>query len=309
MKLSETDKKLLNVIQEDDMGVARVSKVASRVKLSTSTVKTKLNKFEKLGIIKGYSAIIDPYKVGKKLLAFKLGRKKFDKSEDLDVIGKKLASMPEVQEVYYAVGNWNYIIKFRVKDETEFTKVAPRIGIMLDVCKGLIAPRCFKEDYKIHVDSTDPDLKLKPVDKKILNIVQESDMAAPRTTKIAHKMKLPPSTVNTKIEKFKKLGIIKGFSAVIDSEKLGRSVVAFKFGAKKFKNTSDLEKIGKKLSGINKVQEVFFLVGEWDYITKMRIKDEEEYAKVAPNIAILVDRCEGMIAPKCFKESRKIIVR
>lgn len=153
------------------------------------------------------------------------------------------------------------------------------------------------------------DLELKDIDKKLLNLIQEEDMAVPSITRIARKLKLATSTVKTKLDKFQKLGIIKGYAAVIDPAKVNRGLVAFKFGAKKFKEPSDLDEIGKLLAKIPEVEEVYFTVGEWDYITKMRLKDEKEYTEVAPKIAVLVDSCKGIIAPKCFKDSKKVIVK
>ena len=47
--------------------------------------------------------------------------------------------------------------------------------------------------------------KLKEIDKKLLNLIQEEDMAVPRVTRIAHKLGLPVTTVKTKLDKFKKV--------------------------------------------------------------------------------------------------------
>jgi Lrp/AsnC family leucine-responsive transcriptional regulator len=153
------------------------------------------------------------------------------------------------------------------------------------------------------------EIKLKEEDKKLLNLIQEEDACIPRVTKLAHKLGLPTSTVNTKIEKFKKLGVIKGFSAILDPIKVDRGLVAFKLGQKKFHKETDLDEIAMKLSKIPEVQEVHFIVGEWDYLVKMRLKDEKEYTEVAPKIAMCLDGCKGIIAPKCFKETHKILVK
>ncbi len=153
------------------------------------------------------------------------------------------------------------------------------------------------------------DTELSEQDKKLLNLIQEEEMAVPRVTSIAHKMKLPTSTVKTKLNKFQKLGIIKGYAAVIDPEKADRGLVAFKFGLKKFKDTSELDKIGKQISQIPEIEEVYFLVGEWDYVAKIRLKDEREYTEVAPRMAVLLDGCKGVIAPKCFKDSKKVLIK
>jgi Lrp/AsnC family transcriptional regulator, leucine-responsive regulatory protein len=152
------------------------------------------------------------------------------------------------------------------------------------------------------------EIKLNDTDKKILNLVQDLDMCTPHLTKLARKSKIPLSTIKSKLEKFQKLGVIKGYGAILNGDKIGKGFVAYKFGGKKFKREDDLDIYGKKLASIPEVQEVRFLVGEWDYITKMRVKDEKEYTKIAPKIAIMLDGCKGVISPKCFKDTHKILV-
>ena len=150
---------------------------------------------------------------------------------------------------------------------------------------------------------------LKKVDKDLLNLLQKKDACKPRVNWLARRLGLPASTVNTKLRKFEKEGYVKGYSTELNPDKLDRGFVAFKFGGKKFHKKSDLEEYGKKLAAIPEVQEVHFLVGEWDYIVKMRLKDKDEYTKVAPEIAILMDGCKGIISPKTFKDTHKFIVK
>jgi len=153
------------------------------------------------------------------------------------------------------------------------------------------------------------EIKLKEEDKKLLNLIQEEDACIPRVTKIAHELGLPTSTVNTKIEKFKKLGVIKGFSAILDPEKVGRGLVAFNLSRAALHPKFKIETIGEKLAAISEVEEVFFIIGEWDYITKLRVADKEEYTKVIPQLARLITHGKGIMATKCFKETHKILVK
>lgn len=140
-------------------------------------------------------------------------------------------------------------------------------------------------------------------------MLQEPDSCSPRITYLARKLKLPVSTIQTKLKKFEKQGYIKQYSAELDGDKLGRPLVAFKFAGKKFSKETDLDEFGKKLAKIPQVQEVHFLAGEWDYIIKMRLKDNEEYTKISPKIAVLMDGCKGMISPKVFKDTKKIVIQ
>ena len=145
-------------------------------------------------------------------------------------------------------------------------------------------------------------------DKALLNLVQEEEACVPRVTWLAHKLGLPASTVKTKLDKFRAQGYIKGYCGLVEPAKVGRGLVAFKFAGKKFKKESDLEEYGKLLAKIPEAQEVHFLVGKWDYVVKMRVKDEQEYTRVAPKIAILMDGCEGVISPRTFKDTHKVRV-
>jgi len=153
--------------------------------------------------------------------------------------------------------------------------------------------------------------KIKDIDKKLLNLLQKGDMCVPRITKLAHELGLPTSTVQTKIEKFKKEGVIKEYSAILDPEKVDKSLVAFWFG-KTLKGGSDkeIESVPNKLKKIPQVQDVFFVSGEWDFVIKARLRDHKEYYEVARQLVKNYEEQSGMgmIAPKCFKDSHKIIV-
>lgn len=151
--------------------------------------------------------------------------------------------------------------------------------------------------------------KLKPIDKKILQLLQEEDFCVPRITKIAHKLQTPTSSVQAKINKMKSLGVIKGFSAILDPEKLDQSYAAFVLGQAKLGEETDLNKAANKLVKIPQVQEVFFITGEYDYLVKLRVKDKDEYFKVIQQVAKCFEvRGMGMIAPKCFKETMQIVL-
>ena len=151
--------------------------------------------------------------------------------------------------------------------------------------------------------------KLKFKDKKILDFLQKDDLCVPRITKIAHKLQLPTSTVQAKINKMQKEGIIKGFSAILDPEKLDKGYVAFVLGQAKLGHEVDLDKAAKQLVKISHVQEVFFITGDYDYLVKLRVKDKEEYYKVIQQVAKCFEvRGKGIIAPKCFKDNQTIVI-
>lgn len=151
--------------------------------------------------------------------------------------------------------------------------------------------------------------KIKPIDKKILRLIQDKDLCVPRITKIAHQLNVPTSTVQARINKLQELGVIKGFTVLVEPEKLDKSYVAFVFGQAKLGKDVNLEKPAKQLSKIPQVQEVFYITGDYDYLVKLRVRDQEEYFKVIQTVAECFDvRGKGIVAPKCFKDSPKIVI-
>lgn len=151
--------------------------------------------------------------------------------------------------------------------------------------------------------------KLKPVDKTILDLLQNGDLCVPRITKIAHKLQLPTSTVQAKIIRMGREGLIRGFSVVLDPEKLGNGYVVFLLGQAKFGESLDLDQLANKFAKIPQIQEVFFISGEYDYLVKVRVKDQKEYYELVQKIGrILEARATGIVAHKCFKDTQKIKV-
>ena len=152
--------------------------------------------------------------------------------------------------------------------------------------------------------------KIKPIDKKILNLIQEEDLCVPRITKIAHKLQLPTSTVQARLNKLSHEKIITGCTVLIDPEKVEKSFVAFIFGQAKLGKGMDIGEPIKDLKKIEQIQEIFFIIGDYDYLIKIRVKDQDEYYEIVQKIAKCFEvRGKGLVAPKCFKDNPKLKIR
>jgi len=112
-------------------------------------------------------------------------------------------------------------------------------------------------------------------DKKILEILQENSNLS--THKISKKTLIPVTTINNRIKKLKKLGVIKKYTIDIDKKKLGLDLSAYIFiilskyelkqeGMK----TRDLIKIIKKNPFVETVENI---TGDVDVVVKMHVKD------------------------------------
>lgn len=103
--------------------------------------------------------------------------------------------------------------------------------------------------------------------------------------------------------------MIKSFTVLLDPEKVNKGYVAFVFGQAKLGQEIDLDKAGKALAKIPEVQEVYFITGDYDYLVKLRVSDKEEYYAVIQKVARCFEvRGKGIIAPKCFKDTPKIVI-
>jgi Lrp/AsnC family leucine-responsive transcriptional regulator len=105
------DLEILKNVQEN----AKITNadLARRVGLAPSAVLERVRKLEERGFIRGYSTRLDPKKLGLGLLAFVMV--KTNDRGDM-ATAKRLAAMPEVQEIHHIAGEDCYIVKVRVAD-------------------------------------------------------------------------------------------------------------------------------------------------------------------------------------------------
>jgi Lrp/AsnC family transcriptional regulator len=120
-------------------------------------------------------------------------------------------------------------------------------------------------------------MKIDQLDIKILNLLQNSEMLAPKLTKIAEAVGSTNATVYRRIEALKREGIIVGHTTQVDAKLIGKSVQSFIH----LRVSNNLEKgerdrIGKKLSGLEGVEAVYVPISHWNYLLKVRYSNIEE---------------------------------
>ena len=116
--LDRTDRRILECLQ-DDGRMSNVS-LARKVNLTPTPCLERVKRLEKQGYIRGYSAVLDPEMVGLGLLVFveiDLLRTSPDVFRDFRQQASKLS---EVLECHLVSGNFDYLIKARVRDMQEY---------------------------------------------------------------------------------------------------------------------------------------------------------------------------------------------
>lgn len=121
------DLRILEILQTN----ARETQVeiARDIGLAPSAVLERIRKLEARGVIRGYTALVDPKALDLPILAFVAVRS--DETGTDDQVAPALAKIPEVLEVHHVAGDDCYLIKVRARD-------AEHLGVLLRTRFGRI---------------------------------------------------------------------------------------------------------------------------------------------------------------------------
>lgn len=116
--------------------------------------------------------------------------------------------------------------------------------------------------------------KLTQKDLQILRILEKNCKTTNR--EISKRINSPITTVFGRIKKLEQDGIVKRYSAIVDSEKVERGTTAFVLVQFYFQSNSGIsnrERIYNWLSRLNEIQEIHRITGEWNLLLKIKVKD------------------------------------
>ena len=117
--LDRTDRTILDLLQAN----ARTSNahIARRLGMAPSAILDRIRKLERRGVIRGYTARIEPAAVGLGLTAFI--QIQTEERIGTGTIGQALARIPEVLEVHHVAGEDCYLAKVRVADTAALSRL------------------------------------------------------------------------------------------------------------------------------------------------------------------------------------------
>ncbi|MDY6801738.1 MAG: Lrp/AsnC family transcriptional regulator [Bacteroidota bacterium] len=116
--LDEIDKKLLNILQMNSRITIR--ELSEKLHLSTTPIHERIKKLEKGGYIQQYITLIDPKKIGKKLIVYISVSLKIHTKEAIEEFEKHISTMNEVMEAFYVSGNSDFLLKVYCNDMDDF---------------------------------------------------------------------------------------------------------------------------------------------------------------------------------------------
>jgi Lrp/AsnC family transcriptional regulator, leucine-responsive regulatory protein len=118
-RLSTNDTRILAVLQRD----ARrpYAELGADVGMSGPSAHERVKKLEARGVIRGYSAVVDPSSVGLGILAFCwITQAPSTAATDLTA---EFASIPEIEECHHIAGEADYLLKVRARDTRDLERV------------------------------------------------------------------------------------------------------------------------------------------------------------------------------------------
>jgi Lrp/AsnC family leucine-responsive transcriptional regulator len=125
-ELDSIDLRILDLLQHQ--GRLTMTELGDTVGLSTSPCSQRVKRLERLGVITGYHAKINPATAGRALLVF-VEITLAEKSEQIfKKVRDELGHMPEVLECYLISGSFDYLVKARLSGMAEYRQL---LGSML----------------------------------------------------------------------------------------------------------------------------------------------------------------------------------
>ncbi|HLQ85090.1 MAG TPA: Lrp/AsnC ligand binding domain-containing protein [Salinisphaeraceae bacterium] len=127
--LDRTDRRILQILQQQ----GRISNVdlARAINLSTTPCAERVHRLERLGVITGYQALIEPEKVGLPISIFVEVKLDHTTAEAFERFHDTVVDLNDVAECYMIAGDFDYLLKLMVSDMAVYrrfmTESLPRL--------------------------------------------------------------------------------------------------------------------------------------------------------------------------------------
>ncbi len=119
-EFDDVDLQILEHLESDhDLNLADLSE---EVGLSKSAVHYRLNKLKDDGVITGISADLDPHRFGLEMLVITEVSVTHESGYAADT-GERIANVAGVNDVYYTMGDVDFIVTFRAQDRDQVNEV------------------------------------------------------------------------------------------------------------------------------------------------------------------------------------------
>jgi len=161
----------------------------------------------------------------------------------------------------------------------------------------------------------DKTITLDEKDKLLLEELQKNCKQTVR--ELSKKTGIPKTTINHRVRKLERHGVIKNYAAILDLEKVGLESTAFILldmaqYLDQISGELPLQNVADSLAKYDEISEVYTLAGEYDMLLKVHGKNERDIAKkVLKKIANIkgVDKSITIITFYTGKNTQEVCLR
>jgi Lrp/AsnC family leucine-responsive transcriptional regulator len=119
LRTDATDRKILASLVED--GRATYDDIGRQVSLSSPAVKRRIDRLRERGVLRGFTALVDPAALGATTEA--LIELFFAPGIGLDQVRESLRPIPEVAEAWSVTGDADCIVRVRARDPQDLERI------------------------------------------------------------------------------------------------------------------------------------------------------------------------------------------
>jgi Lrp/AsnC family leucine-responsive transcriptional regulator len=127
--VEDLDRQIVQLLVKD--GRMSYTDLGKATGLSTSAAHQRVRRLEQRGVIRGYTAVVEPEAVGLPLTAF-VSIKPIDASSPDDT-AERLAHLPQIEACHSVAGEENYILKVRVATPSDLEQLLTTIRSVANV--------------------------------------------------------------------------------------------------------------------------------------------------------------------------------
>ena len=115
------------------------------------------------------------------------------------------------------------------------------------------------------------------IDKKILMLLQQDSKQ--NTKEIAEKVGLSVSPTFERIKKLEQKNYIKGYVALLDADKIGKSISVYCQVTLAVHSRELIDEFKQQILALKEVNGCFHVSGNYDFLLKVAVNDMNEYQK------------------------------
>lgn len=128
-ELDKIDRKILACLQRD--GRLSMTQLAEEVGLSATPCTERVRRMERDGVITGYHARLNPEALGRGMLVFVELKMSTKSDENFNKVKQQIAVVPEVLDCHLVAGDFDYLIKARIREMADYRRLLGHILLKL----------------------------------------------------------------------------------------------------------------------------------------------------------------------------------